>query len=255
MHLRAELDHAVLTPCVDLEITEHESISLCDALNKHFAVDGLSFFRLNKEQWFVSSKNKITVETTPLVDAIGRNVNFILPKGDDSSQWKQRLNEVQMLMHTHAVNEKRENTNRQIINSLWLYGSGGLPQAGEAVSSICSNDDLYDGLSRHLHCTYSKVPASVGLYQDYLLEQGEDAINLLHLSELEGLTNYTDVSMWLEKLTEIVDDWVYPLIKFCNKDNIKVTLYPCNGSKYQFDKFDSFKFWRSGTIDEYVTRY
>lgn len=255
VYLRAELDHAVLTPCIDLEITEHESIALCDALNKHFIDDDLSFFRLNKEQWFVSSKDEITVETTPLVAAIGRNVNFILPTGVDSSQWKQLLTESQMLMHTHAVNEERENTNRQIINSLWLHGSGDLPQAREAVSSICSNDDLYNGLSRHLKCVYNKVPASAGLYQDYLLKQGDGSINLLHISELEGLTNYTDVSMWLEKLTEILDDWVYPLIKFCNKNNINVTLYPCNESKYLFDKFDSFKLWRSGAIDEYVTRY
>lgn len=255
VHLRAELDHAVLTSSVDLSISEAESFELCNILHKHFSQDDLSFFRLNKNQWFVSSKNKITIKTTPLVDAVGRNVNFILPTGKDSSQWKQVLTEAQMLMHTHEVNVEREDAGQQIINSLWFYGSGKLPVVESKVTAICSNDEMYRGLSRHLTCDYFKRPGSLSDYLDELLSQEKNAINLLHIAELENLTNYTDVSMWLEKLTEIVDGWIYPLIKFANKNNIKVTLYPCNEKKYHFEKFDALKFWRQGKVEEYVTRY
>ena len=213
------------------------------------------FFCLNKDQWFVSSKNKITIETTPLVDAVGRNVNFILPTGKDSSQWKQVLTEAQMLMHTHEINVQREDAGQQIINSLWFYGSGKLPVSDSKVTTICSNDDLYRGLSRYIKCHYMERPDSVGNYQDDLLIQKKGAINLLHISELENLTHYSDVSMWLEKLTQTLDDWIYPLIKFANKNNIKVTLYACNEKKYQFKKYDSLKFWRQGKVEQYVTRY
>lgn len=260
VHLRAELDHAVLTSSVDLSISEEESFELCNILHEHFSQDGLSFFRLNKNKWFVSSKNKITIKTTPLVDAVGRNVNFILPTGEDSSQCKQVLTEAQMLMHTHDVNVQRENTGQQIINSLWFYGSGKLPAPNikapnSKVTTICSNDDIYRGLSRYLKCHYIERPESVSVYQDKLLTQKNAAINLLHFSELENLTHYSDVTMWLEQLTQILDDWIYPLIKFSNKNNIKVTLYACNEKKYQFNKFDSLKFWRRGKVEQYVSRY
>lgn len=260
VHLRAELDHAVLTSSADLSITEAESSELSRILNKHFKEDGLSFFCLNKDQWFVSSKDAITIKTTPLVDAVGRNVNFILPTGEDSSQWKHVLNEAQMLMYTHDINVQREETGQQIINSLWFYGSGKLPVSNikapnSKVSTICSNDDLYRGLSRFLKCHYIDQPDTVSVYQDKLLNQKKGAINLLHFSELKNLTNYSDVSMWLEKLTQTLDNWIYPLIKFANKNNIKVTLYPCNEKKYQFKKFDSLKFWRQGKVEQYVTRY
>lgn len=255
VHLRAELDHAVLTSSTDLSISEAESFELCNILHQHFSQDDLSFFRLNKNQWFVSSKNKITINTTPLVDAVGRNVNFILPTGQDSSLWKQILTEAQMLMHTHEVNVERENVGQQIINSLWFHGSGKLPVVASNVTAICSNDEMYHGLSRHLNCDYIKQTGSLSDYLDELLDQEKNAINLLHIAELENLTNYTDVSMWLEKLTEIVDNWIYPLIKFANKNNIKVTMYPCNGKKYHFGKFDALKFWRQGKVEQYVTRY
>lgn len=255
VHLRAELDHAVLTSSADLSITEAESFELCSILHKHFSQDDLALFRLNKNQWFVSSKNMITIKTTPLVDAVGRNVNFILPTGQDSSQWKQVLTEAQMLMHSHEVNVGREDAGQPIINSLWFYGSGKLPVVKSKVTAICSNDEMYRGLSRHLKCGYIKQPGSASVYLDALLDQEKKAVNLLHIAELENLTNYTDVTMWLEKLTETLDDWIYPLIKFANKNNIKVTLYPCNGKKYHFEKFDALKFWRQGKVEQYVTRY
>lgn len=255
VYLRAELDHAVLTSSADLSITEAESSIFCSILNKHFNQDGLSFFCLNKNQWFVSTKDKIKIKTTPLVDAIGRNVNFILPAGEASSRWKQVLTEAQMLMHTHEVNIGRENAGQQVINSLWFYGSGKLPLAKSKVTTICSNDDLYSGLSCHLKCNHINLPDSVSAYQNTLLNHEQNAINMLHISDLDNLTNYTDVSMWLEKLTEILDSWIYPLIKFSNKNNIKVILYPCNEKKYQFGKFDSLKFWRKGKVEQYVTRY
>ncbi len=91
VHLRAELDHAVLTSYVDLEIKDSETNEIYEVLNKHFNDDGLSFFCVNNGQWFVSSKDEIALETTPLLEAIGRNINFLLPKGRDQSVWKRFL--------------------------------------------------------------------------------------------------------------------------------------------------------------------
>ena len=46
VHLRAELDHAVLSSSADLSISEAESFELRRILNKHFNQDELSFFLL-----------------------------------------------------------------------------------------------------------------------------------------------------------------------------------------------------------------
>jgi len=127
VHLRADLDHAILSSSEDMSIKENEAEQLCAALNQHFNQDGLDFFRINNNQWVLSSKKPIQMNTTPLVDAVGRNVNFILPQGEGSGKWKQLLTEAQMLMHAHEVNINRDNHGYQSINSLWFHGCGKLP--------------------------------------------------------------------------------------------------------------------------------
>lgn len=255
VQLRAELDHAVLTPASDLAIEEEESRELCSALDQHFSEAGLGFFQLNKNQWLVSSKHRINLETTPLVESIGRNVNFILPTGQDSSRWKQVLTEAQMLMHMHSVNERREHDGLPGINSVWFHGSGKAPVANAAIASVCSNEASYKGLSQILKCSYYTVPSAASDYQNILLDRNTGAVNVLHLSELESLTNYTDVTMWLHKLEVILNGWIYPLIKFANKNRMKIILYTCNGKKYQFARFDQLKFWCHGNIEQYVSCY
>ncbi len=254
--LRADMNQAVLTTSADFNISDTESTALCEVLNQHFNQDGVTFFLLNKNQWFVSSKDEITINTTPLLDAAGRNINFILPDGKDAVRWKQILNEAQMLMHSHEINAVRDDAGIMSINSLWFHGSGDLPERDVGnVTSLCSNLDMIKGLANHLQCNYLEIPGSANEYMNYLLSHKKNAVNILHFSELEHLVNYTNVNPWLSQLSNILDSWIYPLIAFGNKNNIKIMLYPCNENKYQFSKYDNLKFWRKGKLDQHVSHY
>ncbi len=254
--LRADMDHAVLTSSTDLDIKEKDSESLCKALNTHFGQDGLTFFKINKDKWFVSSKNKIKLKTTSLVDATGRNINFILPAGDDSLYWKSVLTEAQMLMFSHQANTERENSGLLTINSLWFHGCGGIEGIKVSeINCVCSNDDMLKGLARHIKCDYLNVPDSADEYLDYLLSCNHGTENVLHLSELEHLTNYTDTAIWAEQLRKVLDNWIYPIVIMARKNKIRVTLQPCNGKAYQFSKHDSLKFWRKSLLEDHVNCY
>ena len=260
VHLQADLDHAILTSSVDLNISESESVDLCTILNQHFEQDGLNFERLNKDEWLLSSPNKIEMSTTPLSQAVARNVNFILPKGKGSDYWKKILTEAQMLMYSSDVNSGRESNGEQSINSLWFHGSGELPGLKETtknakMSSICSNDVVLKGLAKHIGSDYVRMPLSANDYIDYLLSKHRGKASLFHLAELEHLINYTDSNIWLEKLTELLEAWVYPLIKLAAKNNIKVVLYPCDNKQYHFSKYDGMKFWRKAQLDNYISTY
>ncbi len=260
VHLQADMDHAVLTSSIDLDIKQQESSVLCEALNSHFYQDGLTFFALNKDQWFVSSKHEINMKTTPLVEATARNVNFLLPAGEHSTRWKQLLTEAQMLMHAHELNLAREDAGLFNINSLWFHGSGALAGlSADTVDTICSQDDMLKGLATHIQCEFIDVPDSVNAYADYFLSHEHGTSNVLELSQLEHLVNYTDVSLWMAGHEELLQQWLYPLLKIMNKNAITVTLYPCNGKRYQFSKYDGLKFWRhswrSVEIEKYVSSY
>ncbi len=260
VHLQADIDSALLTPGADLNISETEAEGFCQTLNQHFAEDGLTFLVLNNNSWFVSSREEIKLETTPLPDATGRNVNYLLPCGEDALRWKQILTEAQMLLHMDELNVARENTGQASINSLWFHGSGQLTdqQGGDkkaVINNLCSNHDVLKGFASHIKCDYLKLPDSVNVYLDYLLSCDAGAKNVWHLDALQPLTNYTDVQPWLDQLQDVLHNWIYPLLNFSNKNNIKVTLYPCTEKQYRFEKSDVLKFWRKDPLEKHVKRY
>jgi hypothetical protein len=256
VHLRADLDHAVLTSSLDLAISEQESMQLCNALNKHFNQDGLTFIRLHRDKWLVSSEKKIRMKTTPLVDATGRNINFLLPRGEDAGAWNKILTEAQMLMHSHEVNASREDLGLQIINSLWFHGCGELPERdNNKITSICSDHDMFKGLARHSACDHLPMPDTVASYKEYLVNNRSGGVNVLHISDLEHLINYTDVSLWLNAMEGILNSWLFPLAKAAHDNNIKLMLYPCNGQKYHLARSDAFKFWIKGTVEQHISSH
>ena len=265
VHMQADMDHAILTSSADMDITDSESSALCKALNQHFKQDGLAFFALNSKQWFVLSNDEIALDTTALVDAVGRNVNFILPAGKNASRWRQLLTEAQMLLYSHDVNTGRENSGQQSINSLWFHGSGQLPGFDEndacygKVNSVCGDSGVVKGMARLSGCEYAPLPVAATEYIDRLLVPAltseQHFCNILYLDELEHLVNYTDVSMWLEKLDEMVSAWLHPLLKVSQQKNIQVILHDCNKKQYHFSKYDALCFWRSAGHGTRVERY
>lgn len=261
VHLQADLSQAVLTSSDDLAINEQESAALRDSLNQHFKQDGLEIISLNNNQWFVASDNTITMKTTALPEAVGRNVNFILPQGKDSTPWKQVLTEAQMLMHMHDVNSKRENAAQLTINSLWFHGCGALPDIREyqrgkrKIDSVCSHQNLLQGVAQLVESEYILLPENAGDYLEQLLDDDDDSVNVLHLPALQHLVNYSDSSIWLEKLIELLQHWVYPLLTMANKNNIKITVYPCNGTQYVFSKHDVLKVWKRAVLEQHVSCY
>jgi hypothetical protein len=69
------------------------------------------------------------------------------------------LNEVQMFLHGHPVNEAREACGKPVVNSLWLWGGGRQPAAQPATySSVWSDNPLAAGPGRHLRHALAAAP-------------------------------------------------------------------------------------------------
>ena len=276
VHLEADLDHAVLTPAADISISENEAAALCEALNRHFAEDGLSFDMLSKDQWVVSSSDEILVSTTSLSEAIGRNINFLLPYGETSGYWKKILTEAQMLMYSHDVNSRRNDSGLMTINSLWFYGAGRLPGLQEKGSqetaaekseelTISSRDDMFKGIAAAIGCEFQQSE-SVESFIDYIRSTDHSGFgkrklghgnagnlkHVLHLSDLEHVVNYTDVMPWTQCLEVLLVQWIYPLMSYATQQGMHMVLYPCNGKQYRFSKHDRWKFWRRCELSGFI---
>jgi hypothetical protein len=75
----------------------------------------------------------------------GHNVHDFMPAGRDGSRIRSLMNEIQMLLHEHPVNQRRERVGQLPVNGWWLWGfgeaTGATPSTdGEGGWSLRSDD-------------------------------------------------------------------------------------------------------------------
>jgi hypothetical protein len=127
VHLALQRDAFSLVAPVPLPLAAEDSADLLDSLNSHFVDDGLEFIAAEGGHWILRCSNLPRIHTWAAEEAVGRDVREVLPAGPDAAYWRQVSNEIQMLLHVHPVNAKREALGELPCNSVWFWGGGVLP--------------------------------------------------------------------------------------------------------------------------------
>jgi hypothetical protein len=149
VHLRADRSRLVLFGPEALAIRQEEADALAEGFNALYQPDGLRLYTPTPNRWYLRLAQAPRLSNTPLPDVIGRDIDRHLPRGEDAGPWHARLNEIQMLFHTHGVNERRAEQGQPGINSLWLWGGGRMPASLQAKDAwVCSDDPLTRALAR-----------------------------------------------------------------------------------------------------------
>lgn len=223
VHLRADMDHAILMDESLLDLRDTERAQLLAELNAHFAEDGLQLEAV-AGRWYIISDQAFEIETTPVDDVIGRNVNHYLPRGEAAGYWRRFLNEAQMLLHMSAVNGLREGRGQLPVNSLWLWGEGMVAEAdGARYGSIIGDDELAMSLSSLLDlppvpCESARLAAA-------------DAALMVD-TRLAKHACHGDVESWSRQLIEMLDERLLPLADEAVRKGLEVNVYPCDGRRY-----------------------
>jgi hypothetical protein len=69
-----------------------------------------------------------------------------MPSGDDAASYRNLRSEIEMALHDHEVNRRREEQGELAVNSLWLWGGGYAPEQ-ETISlpALFADDPLIKG--------------------------------------------------------------------------------------------------------------
>lgn len=134
VHLLLQRDSFSLSAPVPMALTAEETASLLDSLNRHFVSDGLYFMAGASGHWYLQLAESPFIVTHHPGLALDRDIQAFLPRGSGAARWHQLGNEIQMLLHGHAVNQHRESLGQAACNSLWFWGGGKLPYKSAAMS-------------------------------------------------------------------------------------------------------------------------
>ena len=127
VHLAPDRDQLVLMPKELLQSAPEELAALAAAFNALYGAEGWKLEQMTQGRAYLRCPRPLDVVTTEPAVVAGRAVLDYMPSGADAAALKQLMNESQMLFHTQAVNRAREDADRPLINSLWLWGGGALP--------------------------------------------------------------------------------------------------------------------------------
>lgn len=146
-HLLLGSDHIGLTDPGALALEPWESRRFFDALHELFASEGFTLHWVSDLNWLVSHPLLKELPTLAADRAIGHALHSDMPA--QPRLVRRLLNEVQMLLFNHPLNESREARGELPINALWLSGCGaaqaerteGAPRVDERLRTPALNED------------------------------------------------------------------------------------------------------------------
>lgn len=198
-------DGLILVPTEALAIRADEAAQLVAALNHGFSAEGFSFVAPHPQRWYLRLASAPRIRTVSRLRATGRDINRLLPEGEDRLQWHRIFNEAQMLLHSHPVNSAREDADAAPINSLWFWGGGTLPAARTAFQQVHSGEALTRGLAQ-------LADVSAGPVANFA-ESAGSGNTLIELRDAAHALTLGDDFEWRAALQALENDWFAPLLQ------------------------------------------
>ncbi len=232
-----------------VEVGNLEAVELCRSLNKHFVGQGIQFFAPHPQRWYMKLDNLPCIRTTPISEVIGGDVLRALPTGEDAVRWHQIINEIQMLLFAHPLNEAREARGELMINSLWLWGTGRPDgKLRKNFDLVTSNDDLVEMFASAAEIPFEELP---GKWNEEV-----NGSQLMVWTGLRSALRRGDLYAWQDALQGFETGFVQPIWQALRDGNLaRLTLdIPCEDGcrRFMLNRSETWAIWRrSKRLAEY----
>ncbi len=151
VHLRLHQNRLILADSGSFSLTLAEARALAATVNEQLPEIG-HLHVASAERWYLRlapSWVDAPFNAPPLSTVAGRGIEQVCLETLQTHALRNLLNQIQMLLHAHPVNARREKNGQLRINSLWLWGVGKLPARRESdFDGVWSSNPLARGLAR-----------------------------------------------------------------------------------------------------------
>ena len=231
-------EHLLLGEFPADELRPEEVAALVAELNDTFGELG-SFEAAAPNRWYLRLKAPTRTRFFPLHDVVGRPIRDFLPEGDDARLWQRTMNELQVVLHNHPVNQAREAAGRRPANSLWFWGAGTPRTAGQPIAStIQATDPLMRGFA-----LAAGTPAGAPDCAKAL-----DGNSLVVLDDLLLPSRHLDIDSWRNRLAKLEQAWFAPLAAALRGKRLRALTLTAPGDRgtltLEVRATDAWKFWR-----------
>jgi hypothetical protein len=231
-------DRIVLADATASALSPEEADALAGAIGDHFGGQ-LAPLPLHPQRWYLKLPEAPRLSTTAPSIATGCDIDPLLPRGEDALRFRSLLNELQMLLHEHPVNQAREARGELPVNSLWLWGGGTLPPSPNARRVVYSTNEEAVAVAAFCHATVEPVPARLAHAQ-----LAGHALTLLDALAAAGRSG--DAFGWREAVHTLETEWFQPMLASLRRGMTKEiqVVDPISGNALHVRASDTWKLWR-----------
>ncbi len=239
VHLSFAREHLLLDELADGELSAEEAAALVSALNEQFSGMG-HFIAPAPGRWYLRPEADTATDSfVPLADAAGRPLAAFLPQGPDGLPWQRWMNEAQVLLHNHPVNQARTAVGLRVANSLWFWGAGPLPEHLAAPMQTVQADETFArGLARAAGMEAGAPDFAAALRQD----------TLVVIDRLRRPVRRLDLDGWRDALAALEHDWFAPLAAALRGGRLRELRLTAPGDRHtlelQITPGSRWRFWR-----------
>ena len=146
VYLEPRLDHLCLHSLAGGVASASDLRPLFDHLQKTLLDNSNYGFARVGSCGYLRAMNPIATADSPSYVVNGQMPNDFMPSGDDADGYRSLTSEVEMALHDHEVNLRRQRHGLQPVNGLWFWGGGYAPkQHNEPHPPLFANDPLLKG--------------------------------------------------------------------------------------------------------------
>ncbi|HKY01591.1 MAG TPA: regulator, partial [Burkholderiales bacterium] len=201
---------------------------------------------MQPHRWYVRLNEPPIIESTPLAEVRGKDIDPHLPRGPEAMRWRGFLNEAQMLLHQHSVNEAREERGALPINSVWLWGEGSsAPPPTRPFQRVRGRSALAAGLALASGASAQARPEHAS---EWFKNTSAEGVELIVLDDLLAPACYGDLHAWQSRLQQLERHWFAPALAALRDGRIGMLSIHSMGAGASFSvettRQDLRYFWR-----------
>lgn len=236
VHLRPDLHSAIVVPIQHSREDLNDIDNIINDLKNIFKVD-CDITAIDKGLFLMDLKAFDAPPHYPhILSVLGKIANPYIEQSRQHLGWYKLLNEMQMFLHQHEVNQDRERRGLLPINSLWFWGGGERPEIINNSLAWYCDDSVLNRFAASMDLTIERLDNLLNLHPS------DDAV-VIDLRLLEflktGTTNELD-----QLLLDVDNRLLQPLLRVVERDRKNL----CLRAGYEFDlelaPGAKLKFWR-----------
>ena len=166
VHLR--LDNAKMILQTNVSPSLEEAQQLCKSLNLYFAELGMIFFAPHPQRWYVRLEEDPQLTTHSVQQVEGRDSRLYFPQGSAALKWHGKINEIQMSLYVHSINQGIETRGGLPITSVWLWGGGRAATLAQPFTEIVSDSELVYAFAQASRISHSYFPGQPAMMENAL---------------------------------------------------------------------------------------